>query len=239
MQIIAEPKAERAIMLRAIKASAIDGKVKLLEAGCGQKWGLIPDGIELHITGVDLDADALRIRQQTRNDLQVAVVGDLHDVVLPKSTYDVVYCSYVLEHVHDAEIILDRMVAALRPGGRFILRVPDGKSVFGWFAKNTPHRTHVWFKKYVERFPDAGKPGHAPYPTVYDPVVSAKGLTDWAGRVGIEIEQSFASNHFMKKFGRLRPAVQTGLNGVAALSRGQLTARWNNVGFVFVKGAQV
>ena len=77
------------------------------------------------------------------------------------------------------------MVAALRPGGRLILRVPDGKSVFGWLAKHTPHVTHVWFKKYVERFPDAGKPGHAPYPTVYDDVVSAEGLREWARRSGV------------------------------------------------------
>ena len=86
-------------------------------------------------------------------------------------------------------------------------------------AKHTPHITHVWFKKYVERYPDAGKPGHAPYPTVYDEVVSAAGLRSWADRSGVKVEDSYATNYYLKKFGRLRGPVNLGIRGFAAASR--------------------
>lgn len=235
LKFIEEPKTERAVLVDAVENSAQNGRVRILEAGCGHRWNLKPAGVSIHITGVDIDAEAMRIRQETSEDLDVAIVCDLREVDFPVGQFDVVYCSYVLEHVEGAENVLDRMVAAVRPGGRIIVRVPDGASVAGWFSKHTPHITHVWFKRYVERFPDAGKPGHAPYPTVYDHVVTASGLRQWAQRAGITVETSYATNHFMKKFGRLAPIVQIALRGVAVMSFGRLTSRWNNVGFVFLR----
>lgn len=235
VRVILDASVERSLMVNAIKNSAVDGQVRVLEAGCGSKWGLVPSGVDLHITGIDLDPEALRIRQETRGDLQVAIVADLHDVDLPESAFDVAYCSYVLEHVDNAEAVLDRLINSVRPGGRLILRVPDGRSVFGWVAKHTPHPTHVWFKKYVERFPDAGKPGHAPYPTVYEPIVSVNGLERWADRRDLKIEDQYATNYFIRKFGKAAPVAQFGLNAVSAISRGKLTSKWNNIGFVFVR----
>ena len=99
MEQITIPSAERARLLAAVARSARDGQIRVLEAGCGQKWGLKPEGLDLHITGVDTDAEAMRIRQETVKDLQTAIVGDLRDVELPAGEFDVVYCSYVLEHV--------------------------------------------------------------------------------------------------------------------------------------------
>jgi 2-polyprenyl-3-methyl-5-hydroxy-6-metoxy-1,4-benzoquinol methylase len=236
MKIMAVGTDERELLLDAIRRSARDGTVHVLEAGCGQKWGLQPHGVDLHITGVDMDADAMRIRQERQGDLNVAIVGDLRTVALPAEQFDVVYCSYVLEHVPGAEKVLDRMAESVRPGGRMIVRVPDGDSVFGWVARHTPHRLHVWFKRYVERQKDAGKPGHAPYPTVYDTVVSAKGMRAWAGRAQVRIEAEYATNYFIKAFGPLRRLAQVGLNAIACVSRGKLTAAWNNIGYVLVKG---
>ena len=73
--------------------------MRVLEAGSGKKWGLKPEGLDLHITGVDTDGEAMRIRQETLHDLDTAIVADLRDVELPIAEFDVVYCSYVLEHV--------------------------------------------------------------------------------------------------------------------------------------------
>lgn len=237
LPFIAEPKDERALLLDAVQRSARVGRVNILEAGCGQKWNLKPDGVAFHITGVDTDAEAMQIRREKAKDLDVAVVADLREVDLEPDHFDVVYCSYVLEHVDGAQQVLDRLAAAVRPGGRLIIRVPDGSSVLGYLAKHTPHITHVWFKKYVERFPDAGKPGHAPYPTVYDPVVSAQGLSEWASANGLVVETCYTTNHYIKKFGWFAPVVKVGLRLFAALSFGRLSADHNNVGFVFRKPA--
>jgi SAM-dependent methyltransferase len=237
MRIVSRSSEERALLLDAVKASAVDGAVSVLEAGCGQKWTLKPEGLNLHITGVDMDAEAMRIRQQEQGDLEAAIVGDIRDVDLPAGKFDVVYCSFVLEHVEGAEKVLDRLLAAVRPGGRLIVRVPDRDSVFGWAARHTPHRSHVWYKRYVEHFPDAGKPGHAPYPVVYDEVVSADGLQKWAARAGASVEQIYASNLVLVPFRRFAPIANAAILSVAWLSRGRLTGRWNNIGIVVIPRA--
>ncbi|PZS13097.1 MAG: class I SAM-dependent methyltransferase [Pseudonocardiales bacterium] len=211
------------------------GAVRVLEAGCGNRWVLTPHSGDVHITGVDTDADALRIRREVQGDLDDEIHGDLRTVALPAESFDVVYCSYVLEHVAGAQAVLDRFVAALRPGGRLIVRVPDGNSVYGFLTKHSPHRVHVLYKRYVERYPNAGKPGYAPYPTVYDEVVTLRGLRAWAAHNGLAVLHEDGTNLYLKHFGRLRPVVSAVLVAIAACSRGRLSASHNNICMVFQK----
>lgn len=234
MHIFTESIKERELLTAAVEASAQDGIVRVLEAGCGNRWSLAPKNVKLHITGIDTDAEALRIRREVSGDLDEAIVADLRDAEVPVGRFDVVYCSYVLEHVEGAEDVLNRLLDAVRPGGRLIVRMPDRDSVFGWTARHTPHRTHVWFKRYVERFPDAGKPGHAPYPVVYDKVVSARGMQDWVRRRGATVETAYATNYFLKLFRFAAPAAQAAFRLVARLSGRRLTAEWNNIGYVVI-----
>lgn len=229
-------KEERVLLSNAVRDSASDGPVRVLEAGCGKRWNIAP-GVPVRITGVDQDVDALRIRREKSGDLHEIIEGDLRTVELPENAFDVAYCSYVLEHVPGAEEVLDKLAAAVRPKGRLLIRVPDGQSVFGFFAKHTPHITHVWFKKYVERHPHAGEPGHAPYPTVYDEVVSLAGMRRWAQSRGLTIETEYATNGYLRSFGPLRPLAEMALRMVAFLSRGRLAYDHNNIGFVLSKPA--
>lgn len=213
------------------------GVVRVLEAGCGNRWSLTPPSAAVHITGVDTDAEALRIRREVQGDLDEEIHGDLRTVALPAESFDVVYCSYVLEHVAGAEAVLDRFVASLRPGGRLIVRVPDGDSVYGFLTKHSPHRVHVLYKRYIERYPNAGKPGYAPYPTVYDEVVTLRGLRAWAERNGLAVLHEDGTNLYLRVFGPLRPVVSAVLHGIAALSGGRLSASHNNVCMIFQKPA--
>jgi SAM-dependent methyltransferase len=225
-----------AILADAVLGSpAQSGVTRVLEAGCGQAWVLTPRSDAVHITGVDTDGEALRIRREVKGDLDEEILGDLRTVDLPAESFDVIYCSYVLEHVAGAEAVLDRFVAALRPGGRLIVRVPDGTSVYGFLVRHSPHRLHVLYKRYVERKPDAGKPGHAPYPTVYDDVVTLRGLRDWAGRHELEVQHEFGTNMYLRMFGPLRPVVDAALRAVATLSRGRLSASHNNICLILRK----
>ena len=53
-----------------------------------------------------------------------------------RDAYDFAFSINVLEHVDDVEVVLDRVVEALRPGGRFRFRCPNYdfpyESHFGW-----------------------------------------------------------------------------------------------------------
>ncbi len=94
-------------------------RLKVLEAGCGREWYLRPEGVELEITGIDLDRAALEHRRDVRRDLHRAIHGDLKTAELPPGAYDVVYSSFVLEHVEGAETALELFSKAARAGATY------------------------------------------------------------------------------------------------------------------------
>jgi hypothetical protein len=73
--------------------------LNILEAGCGRRWPYDLAGIKYTLTGVDVDKEALEARKNIQSDLREEIVGDLCTVDLGAEVYDVIYCSYVLEHV--------------------------------------------------------------------------------------------------------------------------------------------
>jgi len=224
---------QQALLAAAIGAAASpEGDLHILEAGCGQEWPIRIPGVHLRITGVDLDADALRMRQEQQGDLDEAIVGDLLSCELPANSFDVAYCSFVLEHIAGAERVLDRLVGAVRPGGRIVVLVPNGRSVYGFASKHAPLRAAILYKRYVEGRKDAGKPGHAPYPTVYDPVVTLDGMRDYAARNGLTVIEEYGIDYVLRHFASLGPVVSQAMRAVARASRGRLTASHNNLGFV-------
>ncbi len=62
-----------------------------------------------------------RYRRLVAADLESAPLPD----VLGAERYDVIVCADVLEHVRDPGRVLDGLARALRPGGRFLLSVPN------------------------------------------------------------------------------------------------------------------
>lgn len=151
-------------------------ELNVLEAGCGTKWPLSLHNLPLNIVGVDSDINALDDRKREVSDLDQYIHGDLTTISFDANSFDLIYCSYVLEHVKRADIVLDNFVKWLRPGGLLVIKIPDGNSVFGFLTRITPFYLHVMYKRHMMRNPNAGKKGHDPFPTVYDKVVSLDGL---------------------------------------------------------------
>jgi hypothetical protein len=107
----------------------------------------------------------------------------------------------VLEHVRGAEQVLENFVQWLRPGGILILRVPDRNSVQGFLARLTPHWAHVLYYRWAWRMKDAGKPGFAPYPTIYDRVVSVSGLRRFCAKQGLIIREELGVGSYRRGYG--------------------------------------
>jgi len=100
-----------------VKQKATDGApLHILEAGCGQNWPLELKDIQFILTGTDIDRDMLLLRKVKHNDLDEMIVGDLRFLDLEKHRYDVIYNSYVLEHIDGAEGVLGNFSNWLKPG---------------------------------------------------------------------------------------------------------------------------
>ena len=207
-------------------------RLHVLEAGCGRQWPLRLEGVSLHLTGIDMDAAALGARR----DLQQAIVGDLRNSALvPPAAHDLVYSSFVLEHVAGAERALENFLSWLRPGGLLVLRVPDRGSAYGFAARVTPFWLHVLYKRWIERMPNAGKPGFDPYPTHYDRVISREGIHAFCRRHGCRILEEYGTGSYLR--GKLGPMKRVAAIVLWAVSLGRLAWRHNNLTYVIERGA--
>jgi SAM-dependent methyltransferase len=224
---------ELEVLAKYIKQKATDaGPLRILEAGCGQKWDLNLTGTQYVLTGVDVDEAALKMRMNVAKDLDEIIVGDLRSVRLPDSTYDVIYCSYVLEHITGAEGVLRNFVQWLKPHGIIVIQIPDPYSVKGFVTRVTPHWFHIFFYRYVTGLKNAGKPGYAPYPTHYDAVVSRRGMREFCRRNGFAIKAEFGCGGRTHGRGLTRLAIAAIQRVVSVLSFGTLSSRHDDLIFI-------
>ncbi len=122
--------------------------------------------------------------------------------------FDVVCVEFLLERVEYAELILDRMVNSLRPGGLLLLRVRDRESAYGFVDRNLPD----WLRR---RFGET-------LPAVYEPVCSREGLRAYCLMRGLMIAEDRGDTTGPARLGPRRKLVETVLRAVASVSRGRL-----------------
>lgn len=204
--------------------------IDVLDAGCGRKWQ-IKLKMPYKITGIDADKAALN----KRTDLDVALLGDIRTVDLPSKQFDIIYCSYVLEHVNGAEALLSRFITWLKPNGLLILRFPDKYTVFGFITRRTPYWIHVAYKKYLLKMKMAGTDGHGPYPTVYDEVVSRSGMNNFCRSENMRVLGEWGIDGSLPKRGRLLWLRKTVIKVTQVLSLGKLDSSYSNLTFVIQK----
>jgi len=121
---------------------------KVLDVGCGRGHLLRAfqqQGCE--VLGTEFSDDACRF---AREKLNIPVrVGLLHELNFPDESFDVVTMWHVLEHVSDPRVTLAEVSRILRPGGIFMVGVPNLGSLearltkAGWFHLDMPrHLSH-------------------------------------------------------------------------------------------------
>ncbi|MEU8124283.1 class I SAM-dependent methyltransferase [Spirillospora sp. NPDC049024] len=113
-------------------------RIHILEAGCGWGTGLDLGGRECDVTGVDMESPELRAYTCERPDLDTWHLGDLRTVPLPPRAFDIVHATYLIERVPHAELVLDRFVAALKPGGLLLVHMRDRDTAFGFLDRTLP-----------------------------------------------------------------------------------------------------
>lgn len=224
------------LMERRPKARGATAPLRILEAGCGTTWPLRLEGVEYQLTGVDVDRNALEVRQRTARPTDRLLYGDLRErSQFPAEQFDVIYNSFVLEHVDGAERVLDNFMYWLAPGGTLILRIPDRDSVYGFVTRMTPFWFHVFYKKHVRKMPNAGKPGYDPFPVFYDDVVSRRGIHRYCAARGLKVYDEAGSASYLPKHGLQALVSWTFVRLVSLLSLNKLSWRYNNLTFVIEK----
>lgn len=196
-------------------------RLRVLDAGCGRIAPVALDAAECHVTGVDVDLPEVRARVRARRDLDAWHLGDLRTVPMPPRVYDVVHAAYLIERTPHAELVLDRFVAALRPGGLMLLRFRDRESAFGRLDRVAPRwlRSVLWLRD-------------APPRAVYERVASLSGMRAYCLMRGLVVTDEHTSAETVSRSGTIaRMLCRT----VAALSRNRLTSAYSEVSMVIRK----
>jgi len=153
----------------------------ILEAGGGSASHIdLPAAAE--ITVIDISPEQLANHQTARH----KILGDLHTVDFGTATFDAAIIWNVIEHLENPTLVLDKLSAAIRPGGILIIAAPHPASLQAKIAKWTPHSFHVFVLRHVFKSKTAGLPGFAPFPTVYHADIDPKHLQAWAKQHHLE-----------------------------------------------------
>ena len=121
---------------------------KVLDIGCGR--GLLLRAFQQNgcdVTGTEFSDGACRF---ARDVLKLPVrVGLLDELKFPENSFDVVVMWHVLEHISDPRPMVAEVARILRPGGIFLVAVPNFGSPearltkSGWFHLDCPrHLSH-------------------------------------------------------------------------------------------------
>ncbi len=239
LSIIENSKTESRLLADYVrKHFSQSGPISILEAGCGQNWALQLEEVTYSLTGIDVDEDALALRKQNVNDLDQTIVGDLRYLELAEHQFDLIYNAFVLEHVENAEKVLDNFYRWLKPNGVMILKIPDRDSVYGFLARHTPHWSHIFYYRHIKRCPHAGEPGYAPYPVVYDESISRAGIRRFCNKYNLELVHEVGKNNYIKEGHISGVIVKYTAMLMSVVSLGYLSWRHNDLIFI-IKKAQV
>jgi SAM-dependent methyltransferase len=195
--------------------------LSILEAGCGRTEELDLGSVECSVTGVDDGLPELRAHTRTRRDLDTYHLGDLRTVPMPPRAYDVVHASHLIERIPHAELVLDRFIAALKPGGLMFVRFRERDTAFGYLDRLLPHwlRSMLWHSEQ-------------PPPAVYDRIASMAGMRGYCLMRGLVIGEEYASRDTMAGFGRLMGML---FRAMSAVSRNRLPSAYSEVTMVIRK----
>jgi SAM-dependent methyltransferase len=205
----------------------------LLQAGCTTA-GDDPDigrlrscGCEVTVSLIDDDNPAARDAVAADPGLGGCTLADLRVVPLAPRSFDIVHCT-LLERIANAELVLDRLVETLRPGGLLLVSTGDRESAAGFLDRVLPRPLRA-----------LTGPGRRPgqprlYPGVYEPLASGRGIQSFAQRRGLVISQRETRSQAARRPG-LPARVPAAQRLVSQLSMGRLSCAHDELCYVIRK----
>ena len=125
-------------------------------AGRGGKPELSFQGQVAQVCGADVDPVV-----KDNIYLDEARVIENDRIPYPDEAFDFVFSSFVLEHVEEPLSVFNEIFRVLKPGGRFLTRMPNRRHYVAIISAMTPHAFH----DFVNR--RRGRMSHDTFPTYY------------------------------------------------------------------------
>jgi SAM-dependent methyltransferase len=209
-------------------------QITILQAGCTTAEDLDVEplraaGARLSVSMIDEDSEVTRAAVAQHQSMSEATLGDLRNVPLPPRAYDIVQCSSLLDRIEHAELVLDRLSAAVKPGGLLLLRIRDRDSAAGFLDRVLPGlaRRAIWRKR------KPGEPG--PHTAVYERLASSRGVQAYVLMHGLVIAERGVLGGLAGGLRRGPHGYLTAQKLMARLSRGRLTSAHEDLLYVIRK----
>lgn len=218
------------LRVRELWTEQLGRRLDILIAGCGRGATVDLDRVETRITGIDEDLPVLRAAIDRRSDLDARHLGDLRAAPLLPRSFDIVHAEFLLERVRHAELVLDRMVSALRPGGLLLVRMRDRSSAYGFCDRAAPG----WLRRLL--WPALAPKGTVgPLPAIYEPVASREGIHSYCLMRGLMIAEDYSGVSGPALRGRHARLVRAVCRVVGRLSGGRLPTTRDDITLVIRK----
>jgi 2-polyprenyl-3-methyl-5-hydroxy-6-metoxy-1,4-benzoquinol methylase len=128
-----------------------DRALDILDVGCGSganSLALSKKGHRLH--GIDISETA--INQYRAHGFEGRVADIESGLAYPDASFDLVFCSEVVEHMTSPEVLVSEMRRVLKPGGQLVLSTPNSAfwlyrvlGLIGYTVSELQHPKHFQF----------------------------------------------------------------------------------------------
>jgi len=125
-------------------ATYVSSNAKVLDAGCGQA-GIVEQVMSVvkQVVGIDQTfgdyRDTIKLRDLVR--------GRLEALPLPSNSFDVISCTWVLEHLENPDPVFQEFARVLRAKGVLLFLAPNAHNYIALISRVVPN----WLHKHVVR----------------------------------------------------------------------------------------
>jgi len=132
---------------------------RVLDAGCG-RGGVIELYWKKVKQAVGLDADLPSLREHRC--LEQLVEGDLTWLPFTAACFDLILCSWLMEHLATPDVVFAELARVLSPGGHLVLVTPNAWNYVTLVQRVVPGRLQEWLARRIY-----GREGKDTFPLAY------------------------------------------------------------------------